>query len=123
MDNHGIGQEFLPFKLGVTEETITSLSGLALFHEATLASGVVAQTRKRLSTPCSNRGISPEDYVMPLAPMLTGGGQCRRTSGRFNRTPASEKSVASVTYPEPTPSVSGSRYPTASWEQSMSTST
>ncbi|MEO0081920.1 MAG: hypothetical protein ABIL25_06470 [candidate division WOR-3 bacterium] len=76
MDNHGIGQEFLPFKLGVTEEIITSLSGLALFHEATLPSGVVAQTHKRLPTPCSNRGISPEDYVMPLALMLTGGGQC-----------------------------------------------
>lgn len=75
MTNGSIGQRALPFKLGVTSETITSRSGLAVFHEAALASGVVAQIRKHLPTPCSNRGIRPEEYVMPLALMLTGGGQ------------------------------------------------
>lgn len=75
MSNDSIGQETLPFKLGVTSEIITSRSGLAVFHEAALASGVVAQIRKCLPTPCSNRGIKPEEYVMPLVLMLTGGGQ------------------------------------------------
>ena len=75
MRDDSIGQETLPFKLGVTSEIITSRSGLAVFHEAALASGVVAQVRKHLPTPCSNRGIRPEEYVMPLVLMLTGGGQ------------------------------------------------
>jgi len=75
MSNDSIGQETLPFKLGVTSEIITSRSGLAVFHEAALASGVVAQIRKHLPVPCSNRGIKPEEYVMPLVLMLTGGGQ------------------------------------------------
>jgi len=75
MSDDSMRQETLPFKLGVTEETITSRSGLAVFHETALATGVVAQIRKHLPTPCSNRGIRPEEYVMPLALMLTGGGR------------------------------------------------
>lgn len=75
MNSDSIGQETLPFKLGVTSEIITSRSGLAVFHEAALASGVVAQIRRHLPAPCSNRGIKPEEYVMPLVLMLTGGGQ------------------------------------------------
>ncbi|MEO0081238.1 MAG: hypothetical protein ABIL25_02955 [candidate division WOR-3 bacterium] len=61
MDNHSIGQEFLPFKLGVSEETITSLSGLAVFQAAALTTGVVACVRNWLPAPGSNRGIQPEE--------------------------------------------------------------
>jgi len=75
MNDTSMRQETLPFKLGVTNDSITSRSGLVVFHEAALAAGVVAEIRRRLPTPGSNRGIRPEEYVMPLALMLTGGGR------------------------------------------------
>jgi len=75
VNSDSIGRKTLPFKLGVTSEVITSRSGLAVFHETALAAGVLDQIRRCLPTPCSNRGIQPEEYVMPLVLMLTGGGQ------------------------------------------------
>lgn len=70
-----VGQERLGFKLGITTDTITSKSGLAVFHEAALAAGVVRSIREHLPVPGSNHGIRPEAYVMPLALMFCGGGQ------------------------------------------------
>ena len=70
-----VAQERLGFKLGVTTDTITSKSGLAVLHDAALASGVVQSIRDHLPAPGSNRGIRPEEYVMPLALMFCGGGQ------------------------------------------------
>lgn len=70
-----VAQERLGFKLGITTDTITSKSGLAVLHDAALAAGVVRSIREHLPVPGSNRGIRPEEYVMPLALMFCGGGQ------------------------------------------------
>ena len=75
MNSRSIGQKQLGFKLGVTSETITSKSGLAVFQEAALVAGVVDCISKKLPAPGSNRGIRPEEYVMPLALMFCGGGR------------------------------------------------
>lgn len=70
-----VAQNLLDFQLATTSESITSLSGLAVFHEAALASGVVARVRDWLPAPGSNHGIRPEEYVMPTVLMLCGGGR------------------------------------------------
>jgi len=70
-----VAQNLLDFQLATTTETITSLSGLAVFHEAALAAGVVACVRNWLPVPGSNHGIRPEEYVMPVVLMLCGGGR------------------------------------------------
>jgi hypothetical protein len=67
-----VAQERLGFKLGITTDTVTSKSGLAVLHDAALASGVVQSIRDHLPAPGSNRGIRPEEYVMPLALMFCG---------------------------------------------------
>lgn len=75
MSTDSVAQNLLDFQLATTSETITSLSGLALFHEAALATGVVTRIREWLPAPGSNRGIRPEEYVLPVVLMLCGGGR------------------------------------------------
>jgi hypothetical protein len=68
-------QSRLDFQLEKTSDSLTSKTGLVLFHEAALALGVVNDIRTHLPVPGSNRGIVPENYVMPLALMFCGGGR------------------------------------------------
>lgn len=75
MSIDSVAPKQLDFQLAVTSETITSMSGLAVFYETALAAGVVSHISEFFSTPGSNHGLRPEEYVMPLALMFCGGGR------------------------------------------------
>lgn len=75
MNNNNIQQEPLGFQLAKTSESITSKSGLCVFHESALALGVIDSIKSNLPAPRSNRGLKPVEYVMPLVLMLCGGGR------------------------------------------------
>ena len=69
-------QQNLPnFQLEKTSDTITSKSGLSIFHEAAMALGVGDSIESNLLKPGSNRGFKPAEYIMPLTLMLCGGGK------------------------------------------------
>lgn len=70
-----IQQRLLDFQLQKTSETITSKSGLSIFHEAALALGIVDCIKDNLPNPKSNRGLKPVEYVIPLTLMFCGGGK------------------------------------------------
>jgi hypothetical protein len=75
MIRRGVAQERLDFQLESTQDTITSRAGLALFQEAALVLGVKKCIREHLPEPGSNRGLKPQEYVLPLVMMLCGGGR------------------------------------------------
>lgn len=69
-------QQNLPnFQLKKTSDTITSKSGLSIFHEAAIALGVGDSIKRNLPKPGSNRGLRPDEYIMPLILMFCGGGK------------------------------------------------
>jgi hypothetical protein len=70
-----VTQERLDFQLAPTRDTITGRAGLALFQEAALTLGVRKSIRENLPAPGSGHGFKPQEYVLPLALMLCGGGR------------------------------------------------
>ena len=70
-----IQQKLLDFQLRKSSDTLTSKSGLSVFHETALALGVIDAIKSNLPEPKSNRGLKPAEYVMPLALMFCGGGR------------------------------------------------
>jgi hypothetical protein len=70
-----ITQGRLPFKLEITEEEITSRSGLALYAEVLRAFGVEEKIQRYFPLPGSNRGYRAWEFIEPLLLMLYGGGR------------------------------------------------
>ncbi|MDX1253332.1 MAG: hypothetical protein IDH49_13980 [Gammaproteobacteria bacterium] len=63
----------LPFKLQATAELLTANAGLSVLGEFIRAVGVPRWVDQCPPAPGSARGYVPEDYVMPLLLMLSGG--------------------------------------------------
>jgi len=70
-----VTQERLNFQLAPTRDTITGRAGLALFQEAALVLGVRKSIKENLPAPGSGNGLKPQEYVLPLAVMVCGGGR------------------------------------------------
>jgi hypothetical protein len=70
-----IRQSVLPFKLEVTEDTLTPQAGLALFGEFCVGIGLPDCVDKYLPKPGSGKGYQASEYVFPLVLMLNGGGR------------------------------------------------
>lgn len=70
-----IRQTVLPFKVEKTQDTIMAHSGLALFGEFTIGSGVLELADDYLPSPGSSVGYTPSEYLFPLVLMLNGGGR------------------------------------------------
>jgi len=68
-------QTVLPFKLAVTDESLTAHGGLALFGEYLRAMGVGGLIDHELPGPGSAAGYDPSVHVLPLVLMLAGGGR------------------------------------------------
>lgn len=73
--NMTITQTVLPFKLEMTNDTLTSHAGLALFGEYLGAMGISALVDQNLPRPGSAKGYRPSAFVEPLVLMLHGGGR------------------------------------------------
>jgi len=70
-----IQEKLLDYQLQKTSDILTSKSGLSIFYESALALGVIESIKQNFSKPKSNRGLRPDEYIMPLALMLCGGGR------------------------------------------------
>ena len=70
-----IQEKLLDFQLQKTSDTLTSKSGLSIFYEAALSLGVNESIKLNLPGPKSNRGLKPDEYIMPLTLMFCGGGR------------------------------------------------
>lgn len=70
-----IEKTVLPFKLAVTDETLTPFAGLSLFGEFLRAAGVDEEVGEAFPAPGSARGYSAWEHVQPLLRMLHGGGR------------------------------------------------
>jgi hypothetical protein len=70
-----IAQTVLPFKLSVTEDTLTPHAGLALVGEWLGAVGLAGLIDRELPKPGSAAGYKPSSFVEPLVLMLHGGGR------------------------------------------------
>lgn len=71
----GSFQTVLPFKLAVTDESLTAHGGLALMGEYLAALGLSALTDHELPGPGSAAGYAASAHVAPLVLMLAGGGR------------------------------------------------
>ncbi len=65
----------LPFKLAITDETLTPFAGLSVFGEFLLAIGLDRQVGKAFPAPGSARGYDAWVHLQPLLLMLQGGGR------------------------------------------------
>ncbi len=70
-----VTQTVLPFKLGITKETLTAHAGLALFGEFLHALKLPGWLDEALPGPGGPRGYQPNAFVVPLLLMLQGGGR------------------------------------------------
>jgi len=70
-----IKQSILPFKLKMTEELITSRSGLAIYAEFLRVIGIKRLIEALMPAAGSNRGYSAWGFIEPLMLMLYGGGR------------------------------------------------
>lgn len=70
-----MAQTVLPFKLEVTEETITAHAGLCLFGEFLHGLGVNACVDRNLPRPGSAAGYLASAFIEPLVLMPNGGGR------------------------------------------------
>ena len=70
-----IRQTVLPFKLEITQDTITSHAGLALLGEFCMSLKMLDLVDKHLPEPGSGAGYQPSEYIFPLILMLNGGGR------------------------------------------------
>jgi hypothetical protein len=68
-------QTILPFKLEITQDTITAHAGLALIGEYAHALDLPRTLDRELPGPGSGAGYDPSEFVMPLVVMLHGGGR------------------------------------------------
>lgn len=65
----------LPFKLAITDETLTPFSGLALFGEFLGIIGLDREVGEAFPAPGSARGYGAWEHLEPLLLMLHGGGR------------------------------------------------
>lgn len=93
-------QTVLPFKLEVTNETITAHAGLVVFGEFVHGLGLNALVNRNLPKPGSGAGYAPSAFVEPLILMLHGGGR----SLEDLRVIYSDKGLREVLKMESTPS-------------------
>ena len=70
-----IKQTVLPFKLAVTDESLTAHAGLSLFGEYLTAMGLDSLINHELPAPGSAIGYKPSAFVLPLLLTLHGGGR------------------------------------------------
>jgi hypothetical protein len=70
-----IEKTVLPFKLAITDETLTPFSGLALFGEFLRVAGVAGEVEGAFPKPGSGKGYSAWSHIQPLLLMLHGGGR------------------------------------------------
>ncbi|MEM3112533.1 MAG: IS1380 family transposase, partial [Candidatus Anstonellales archaeon] len=70
-----IKQNLLPFKIGISKDTLTSRSGLALYSEFMRAYGIKELIESLMPEPGSNRGYRAWQYIEPILLMLIGGGR------------------------------------------------
>ena len=70
-----VTQTVLPFKLGMTEDTITAQAGLVLFGEFLHALKLPGWLDEALPGPRSGAGYDSSQFVLPLVLMLQGGGR------------------------------------------------
>lgn len=70
-----IRQTVLPFKLEVTNDTITSHAGLTLFGEFCVGLDLLGKVDRYLPKPGSGAGYQASEYIFPLVLMLNGGGR------------------------------------------------
>ena len=70
-----VAQTVLPFKLGITGDTITPHAGLALFGEFLHGMAFPGRVDGELPPPGSGAGYDPSQVVVPLVLMLHGGGR------------------------------------------------
>ena len=70
-----LSQTVLPFKLAVTDESLTAHAGLALFGEYYAAMGIGHLVDRELPEPGSAIGYKPSAFVAPLILTLHGGGR------------------------------------------------
>jgi hypothetical protein len=68
-------QTVLPFKLAVTEESLTARAGLALFGEYYAAMGIDHLVNRELPEAGSAIGYKPSAFVGPMVLTLHGGGR------------------------------------------------
>ena len=65
-----IKQTVLPFKVGITKDTITSHAGLALVGEFAIGVRMLEAVDRELPDPGSGAGYRPSEYIFPLGLML-----------------------------------------------------
>jgi len=65
----------LGFKLGITDDEITSRSGLSVYAEFLRGLGIKDLIDKYIPSPGSNRGYMAWQYIEPIMMMLYGGGR------------------------------------------------
>ncbi|MFV1995979.1 MAG: IS1380 family transposase [Verrucomicrobiales bacterium] len=70
-----VTQSILPFKLGITKDSMTPHAGLALFGEFLHALELPKTLAARMPAPGSGAGYQPAEFVLPLVLMLHGGGR------------------------------------------------
>ena len=70
-----IEKTVLPFKLAITDETLTPLAGLSLFGEFLRTTGLDGEVGEAFPAPGSAKGYSAWEHVQPLLLMLHGGGR------------------------------------------------
>ena len=70
-----VTQSLLPFKLGITTDTITAHAGLVLFGEFVHALGLGRMLEEELPAPGSGAGYLARAFIVPLLLMLHGGGR------------------------------------------------
>lgn len=70
-----IKQTQLRFKLGVTEDEITSRAGLSVYAEFLRGFGIKGLIDTHMPPPGSNRGYKAWNYIEPIMMMLYGGGR------------------------------------------------
>ena len=70
-----IRQTVFPFKLEITQDTITSHAGLALLGEFCVGLDLLGVIDRNLPKPGSGAGYNASEYVFPLVLMLNGGGR------------------------------------------------
>jgi Transposase DDE domain group 1 len=70
-----IEKKVLPFKLAITDETLTPLAGLVLFGEFLRGAGVDREIGRIFPAAGSAKGYTAWGHVQPLLLMLHGGGR------------------------------------------------
>ncbi|MFG1466870.1 IS1380 family transposase, partial [Xanthobacter sp. DSM 24535] len=71
----GLLQTVLPFKLDVTDESLSAHGGQALHGEYLKAVNVAETIDRELPPPGSAKGYAPSVHAIPLILMLSGGGR------------------------------------------------